>query len=293
MSERTWFIASGGKQEGPFPESELSALIAAGRLTRDTLVWTDGMSEWQRAADVPGFVFSVPAPPPPPQSQPLPGGPPRFGVRPSGQLAADFGVFALFGRGLLLVFGTLLVVTAPWAVTSFYRWMFSHIQVPQRPHLAFTGKAGDIWYVFVLTGLSSYVGLAHIWYLPYLLMPIQAFLAWIAVRWVVANLSSEGRQLPLHFAGSVWAYIGWNILLNLSIFTIIGWAWVTTAWTRWICRNIAGTTRTVSFNASGWQVLWRIFVLVLTAIVIIPIPWTMRWYARWFISQFSLEEKIA
>ncbi|MGB8277213.1 MAG: DUF4339 domain-containing protein [Methylovirgula sp.] len=296
MSERSWFIASDGKQEGPFPEGQLSALIAAGRLTKDTLVWTDGMSGWQRAADIPGFGFSVP--PPPPRSPPLPGGPPRRDSLQGGQLSADFGVWGLLWRSLVLVLAILLVIPAPWAFTNFYRWGVAHIQVPQRPNLAFTGKVGDIWWVFVLLGLSAWLSawfnghaqFKDIWYLPYLLIPIQAFLSWMTIRWVVANISSEGRQLPLSFAGSVWAYIGWNILLNLSVFTIIGWAWVTTAWTRWLCRNIEGTTRTVSFNASGWQVLWRTVVLFLTCIFIIPIPWMMNWYARWFISQFSVDE---
>ena len=304
MSERNWFIASYGKQEGPFPESELSALIAAGRLTRDTLVWTDGMSDWQRAADIPGFGFSVP--PPPPRSPPHPGGPPRRDSLQGGQLSADFDVWGLLWRGVVLVLATLLVIPTPWAFTSFYRWGVAHVHVPQRPNLAFTGKVGDIWWVFVLIALCAYAGQAenageahnasahaHIHYLPLLLIPVQAALAWVTIRWVLANISSEGRQLPLSFAGSVWGYIGWTLFLYLSFFTIIGWAWVETAWMRWIARNIAGTTRAVSFNARGWQVLWRTIVLALTCIFIIPIPWMVNWYARWFVSQFSVDARMA
>ena len=33
--------------------------------------------------------------------------------------------------------------------------MTSRIQVPGRPNLAFTGQVGDIWYVFVATGLDG------------------------------------------------------------------------------------------------------------------------------------------
>ena len=281
MSERTWFIASGDKSEGPFPEGQLSALISAGRLTRDTFVWTEGMPDWQRAADVPGFVFSTQAPPP------------RSDSSPGGKLSADFGVWALLGRILLLVLGTLLVVPAPWVFTSFYRWAIAHIHVPQRPGLAFTGQPGDIWWVFVLSALCSYAGVTDIRYLPLLLIPVEAALTWMTIRWVVANISSEGRQLPLSFGGSVWAYICWSLLLYLSFITIIGWAWVETAWMRWIVRNIEGTTRAVAFNASGWQMLWRTIVLILTCIFIVPIPWMARWYACWFVSQFSVDERTA
>ncbi len=40
MAERSWYIASDGRQEGPFPETEIRAFIAAGRVTAETLVWS-------------------------------------------------------------------------------------------------------------------------------------------------------------------------------------------------------------------------------------------------------------
>ncbi|HEY5226850.1 MAG TPA: DUF4339 domain-containing protein [Methylovirgula sp.] len=296
MSERSWFTAFDGKQEGPFPESQIGSLIGAGRITRDTLVWADGMTDWQRAGDVPGFVFSARAPAPPPLSPSfrLPGGPPAndLDMAVGGQVASDFGVWALFGRVLLLIVGTLLVIPAPWVFTAFYRWIIPHIQVPQRPNLAFTGKVGDIWWVFILYALCSYAGLAHVRYLPFLLFPLQLALAWLILRWVLANISSEGRPLALGFGGSVAGYIGWNLFLEISIISIIGWAWVETAWMRWIARNITGTARPVFFNATGLEVLWRTIVVVLASIFVIPIPWMIHWYARWFLSQFSVGKEM-
>jgi hypothetical protein len=115
----------------------------------------------------------------------------------------------------------------------------------------------------------------------------------MTIRWVVANISSQGRHLPLTFAGSPWAYLGWYVLLYVSVITIIGWAWVTTAWIRWICRNITGTRRNIVFTASGWQILWRTLVFALAAALIIPIPWAMGWYAGWYVSQFVLVEPTA
>ena len=81
---------------------------------------------------------------------------------------------------------------------------------------------------------------------------MQAYLSWMVLTWIVGNLSSNGQPLPLAFNGSVARpIIGWQILLMISFITIIGWAWVATAWMRWICRNIYGTRREIVFNASG------------------------------------------
>lgn len=274
MSERAWFFASVGKQEGPFPEAQFRGLIAAGRVTPDTLVWSDGMSGWEKAADVPGLIYGGAGQPP--------------ALTESGPLEADFGVWSLFGRLLLAAIGTLLIIPAPWVMTWLYRWVVEHVHVPERPNLGFSGQPGDIWYVFILIALCSYAGVSRTWYVPYLLIPVEAVLAWLTIKWAIAHISSNGQPLSLSFTGDVWAYIGWYVFYLVSFITIIGWAWVQTAFIRWQCRNIAGTHRTVSFNASGWQVLWRTFVYGLTAIFIIPIPWTTRWLARWYVSQFSV-----
>ncbi|MCC5991481.1 MAG: SPFH domain-containing protein [Rhodobacteraceae bacterium] len=62
-AEAMWHIAENGQTRGPFPQSQL-----ASQITRDTLVWTEGQSGWQKAGDVPalaGLFASMPPPPPP------------------------------------------------------------------------------------------------------------------------------------------------------------------------------------------------------------------------------------
>ena len=56
MADRSWFFASQGQQQGPFPEAKLRELIAAGAVNAETLVWTEGMANWQRAAEIPGLM---------------------------------------------------------------------------------------------------------------------------------------------------------------------------------------------------------------------------------------------
>jgi hypothetical protein len=240
--------------------------------------------------------------PPGPPSMPQGGSPPVMGGtygggQVSGQgsgygagaLSVDLGLFSLLGRGLLFVIGILLIIPSPWTGTSFYRWAVSRLHVPGRPNLAFNGQVGDLWWVFVLMGVLAYAG-AYDTYLQLLSIPVQAFLSWMLLKWLASKLSSNGQLLPISFDGSAVTFIGWQILLYVSFITIVGWAWVTTAWVRWICRNVSGTRRDIIFHGTGLAVLWRTIVFVIACGFIIPIPWMLRWYAKWYVSQFELVE---
>lgn len=59
------FVALDGKQAGPFDEAMLAAHIQAGRMTRDTLVWQQGMSQWTPAGQVDGMASLFASTPPP------------------------------------------------------------------------------------------------------------------------------------------------------------------------------------------------------------------------------------
>jgi membrane protease subunit (stomatin/prohibitin family) len=65
-----WFVGIGGTQQGPYDAAALAGLVGAGSLTRETLVWKDGMAAWQPAAQVPdlGGLFAAVPPPLPPQA---------------------------------------------------------------------------------------------------------------------------------------------------------------------------------------------------------------------------------
>ena len=292
MSNRSWFFAAGGQQQGPYPEAQFRDLIARGQVSAQTLVWCEGMAGWQKAGEVPGLMAGGGAPPPMmPQGGAVMGaGGYAGGGYGSGALSIDLPLWSFLGYCILLVIGQIFVIPSPWVVTAYYRWLFPKINVPGRPNLAFTGQVGDIWYVIVGLALVGYIGVIDN-RLQLLGIPAQAALSWMLMRWVVSHLSSNGQPLPITFEGSIWAFIGFQLLMFVSIFTVIGWAWVITFWMRWICRNLAGTRREVVFNGSGLQVLWRTIVMSLLFILIIPIPWILRWYAKWFVSQTALVER--
>ncbi len=47
-----WFYADAGKQAGPIDDAELARFVTSGKITGDTLVWREGMANWQTYWDV-------------------------------------------------------------------------------------------------------------------------------------------------------------------------------------------------------------------------------------------------
>jgi hypothetical protein len=67
-AETVWHIAENGQTRGPFAASALRPMVAAGTLTRVTMVWTAGQDGWRPAGEVPALapLFATVPPPPPP-----------------------------------------------------------------------------------------------------------------------------------------------------------------------------------------------------------------------------------
>lgn len=60
-----FYVVLDSKSVGPIATSELSRLIAEGRMTRETYVWKPGMPDWQLAENVPEVLRLVALTPPP------------------------------------------------------------------------------------------------------------------------------------------------------------------------------------------------------------------------------------
>lgn len=305
MSDRSWFYASQGQQQGPFPEAQFRSLIARGTVTPDTLVWTDGMSGWQRAGDIPGLApGAAPRPPAVPQPRgPIAGADDQYqsgsqyqygagSPGGDGSLSIDFGILEFTWRSIVFFVGSCFVIPVPWLLVWYLEWLVPCVQVSGRPNLSFTGKAMTIvpWF-FGFVVLAVVVSLIGSRWLSDLMLLVQVALYWLFIKWFVANLASDGQPLGLSFSGSVWGYLGWSVLTFLSFFTIIGWAWVAVAQIRWACRHIDGGRREIVFNATGLEFLWRGIVTAIACGFIIPIPWMYRWFMQWAASQTVLAER--
>lgn len=60
-----WFYAEGNRQQrGPLASEELIALYQSSRIAADTLVWRDGMAQWQPLREVADVIGLVLVPPP-------------------------------------------------------------------------------------------------------------------------------------------------------------------------------------------------------------------------------------
>lgn len=293
----SWFYAAEGKQQGPFPEGQFRDLVAQGVVRPDTLVWTEGMAGWQKAAEIPGLIGGGPPAMPvggaPAASQAgqagYAGGYGQAGYAGGGALSIDFGIIEFVWRSIVFLIGMILVIPVPWVFVWYTKWIVSCIQVPGRPNLSFTGSAMALlpWYVGAIV-LAIALASAGIDWLNNLMFVVQIILYWLLIKWMVANIASNDQPLGLSFSGTIWAFIGWNLLLGISLLTIIGWAWVYVAQIRWFCRNIQGTRRAVVFKGSGLELLWRSIVAFIGFAFVIPIPWVYRWMMRWLASQTEL-----
>jgi hypothetical protein len=289
----SWFYASEGKQQGPYPEGQFRDLVAQGVVRPETLVWSEGMAGWQKAAEIPGLIGGGGAP-----SMMPTGGPPMMGsggyagggyAGAGESLAVDFGILEFTWRSIAMLIGMCFIIAVPWVFVWYAKWIVSCVKVPGRPNLSFTGSAMALvpWF-FGFIVLAIVIGFTGIQLLSNLLFIVQIVLYWLLIKWMVENLASNGQPLGLSFTGSVWAYIGWNLLFAISIITIVGWAWVAAAQLRWMCRNIQGTRRDIIFRGSGLEILWRGIVAAILSSFIIPIPWVYRWIMNWFASQTEL-----
>jgi hypothetical protein len=285
MADRAWFFASQGQQRGPYPESQFRQFIVAGNVTAETLVWTEGMANWQKAGDIPGLFSGPPAAPA------APGLPASAGGYGGGSLSVDFGIWDFTWRSLVLLLSFVFIIPLPWAMLMYCRWIVSCVQVPHRPNLGFTGRVVDLMWYYALVILVIAAAWTHSQALNFAVDVVQLVLYWLLIKWFIANLSSHGQPLGLRFSGSFWGFLGWSLLAVVSVITIIGWAWVYVAQLRWMGRHIEGTRREVVFNGTGLEFLWRAIVTALLSVLLIPLPWAYRWFTRWLASQTMLVER--
>jgi hypothetical protein len=214
-------------------------------------------------------------------ARPLAGGPAM------GPLHPAIPVWGLFWRSVVTVIGIVLIIPAPWVGPWFYKWLCEHVSLPDGRPLTFSGKPGDVWYVFVAWGALMWIGQLKEGRYELLTIVVSWILGVLLLKWVCTHTSTPDERLKLSFEGGYLPYIGWNILLALSAITIVGWAWVMKYMLRWICQNVRGTAE-FAFTGTGLEILWRTLVVVLLSILIIPIPWMMRWYTQWMFSQVAV-----
>ncbi len=315
-----------GGQNGPVSFDELTALAKAGRIAPNCLVWGEG-GEPKPAGKIPGLAEIV-------------GGGGSFAA-PTGQgpLIGDVPGWGLIWRSYVLIFGVMSIVFAPLAGRWFYRFLTGCAALPNGRRMFLNSPLSSCWWLFLalaaliwgpvalLLAYAGHLGSLHdpvafkalnSQLLPFRVAIQVAILvvSYFLVRWFVRSLRSEDGSLHIVFTGGFWAFIGWDLLIGLSLLTIIGWAWAVKGKMDWMCRRIEGSHH-FQFVASGWDILWRTFAViaglwlsiavvalaiwlsggrehnpaaaVLTLLGIVAFIYllglALRWFANWYVSQ--------
>jgi membrane protease subunit (stomatin/prohibitin family) len=61
-AQESYFVAINKEPKGPYPLEKIKTMIKAGALSRDTLIWTEGMEDWQKASSVLTKLFETQPP---------------------------------------------------------------------------------------------------------------------------------------------------------------------------------------------------------------------------------------
>ncbi|MCB1541594.1 MAG: DUF4339 domain-containing protein [Rhodoblastus sp.] len=290
-----WYVGPDNTSKGPVELEEIARLARAGEVTPATLVWSEGMAEWAPAGKVAAITDLLGAEPPQPSApQPaarrLPGAVPSHrtspvGDVPPGRLVSMVETFPLFGRALLHALGNAFVIPAPWTGTMFWKYLGDTTRLPGGTPFVFEGQWRDIWWVFVLQGLLTYSN-SVTGDRGFLALLGGLVLPYLVLRWFCEKLRIGPGGPFLAFKGDFLPYLGWMALAFVSVFTIVGWAWVTQYYLDWVCRNVAGPVR-FSFKGRGIEILWRCLAAFFASCLLIPIPWMISWLTQWFVYQIE------
>ena len=195
---------------------------------------------------------------------------------------------------LTWILSVILAIAGAWIFAGACRWFCRHLRFSDDTRADFSGRGGQIlgwWILCVLAG--------HRWNIPApegVLLDIAMFFLglWGALnilRWIVGHVKLSSSR-GFSFFGTYVELLGWEILLALSVLTVIGWAWVLAAIWRWMARNTRGNEIALRFHGVGLQILWRTVVAILFSIPVVTIPWVWLWYARWLVQNTTIEGQL-
>jgi uncharacterized membrane protein YjgN (DUF898 family) len=185
------------------------------------------------------------------------------------------------------VLSILLAIAGVWLFEAACRWFCRNLRFSDDTTADFSGRAGEILVWWVVAGRSWGLGRFPEGLLQLALYFLGLWATWNVIGWFVSHVElSSGRRFS--FRGGYRELLGWQILLGLSMVTVIGWAWVAAAMFRWLASSTSSKDDALQFHGLGHQILWRMLAAILFSIPLVTIPWAWLWFTRWLVQNTTI-----
>jgi hypothetical protein len=185
----------------------------------------------------------------------------------------------------------ILAIAGAWIFGGACRWFCRHLKFSDGTSADFSGRGGQIlgwWLLCVLASRGWDVPAPEGVFLGIALCLLGLWGSINVLRWFVGRVElSSSRRFS--FLGTYVELLGWEILVALSVLTVVGWAWALAAMYRWMARNTRASDAALRFHGAGPQILWRTVVAILCSIPVVTIPWVWLWYTRWVVRNTTIE----
>ena len=215
-----WYYAENGTQTGPVSDAELEALRRSGRVQHDTLVWREGLPEWQP------YHQAVSVGQPSAIAAALPGGG-RLDLQPMGIGDILDRTFRLYRANFLSFFLVMLVVQVILFLLGL-AWQFTAL-----PHLQ--GRLPSGYHISFVQGLSTLVGTILLIAVNLVLSQIAIGALTIAISAAFLGQPTDMRSAVKAMRGKVGALLAATILSSILIglglmVCIIPGVWLALSW---------------------------------------------------------------
>ncbi|MBI5524483.1 MAG: DUF4339 domain-containing protein [Desulfarculus sp.] len=225
-TNRSWYYVINNAQSGPVGAQEITALIQSGRITRDTLVWSEGMATWLPAGQTelaPQF-----AQVPPPMARP-----PQANNGAEGQAASigaclseAFGLIKKYPGPFLLGNIVFMIISSFTGGLLIGNWYAGVMLMVRKARAGEPVEFGDIFKGFDRFGLVLGAGLIFSFAvgLGMLFFIIPGLLAGAYLLYVVPLVALEEMSIgdAIKASGKMVEGHLWNHALFLFVISLVG-----------------------------------------------------------------------
>ncbi len=199
--------------------------------------------------------------------------------------------------GLTLVWTLwfILAMAGAWIFAAACRSFIRSLRFSDAVTSDFSGRGGEVlgwWVLWVLAGRQWKIDDPQAALLAGALYFLGLWATLNIMRWFAGHVELSGKS-RFSFVGTYWELLGWEVLLAISVLSIIGWAWVMAAMYRWMARSTRARDASLRFHSTGGQILWRTAAAILFSIPVVTIPWAWHWYVRWLVQSTTIEGQLA